>query len=507
MPTAAAQTQDKERPLPDAPPQHAPRAAGDPSDEALLLRIARAGDREAYGELYRRYQSPAYSLARYLTQSGSAAEDAFQEGMLRVWLYAKSYKEGGNARGWILRTVARQSMKRQAVDQKEKRHMSLDEELDAPDRTSEEEAAAERAERSAGLRRSLAELAPAHRQMVLLYYVGGLTQKEIGRELAMPTRTVSYKLEEAVQRLRESLAKAGLAAALPLLDANALGEALVASQPAPEGLFARVGERLANAPQANLASEVSRRAAPAGGSGVLIAAAALAVLATGTAWWALHGKSVNTPAAQGAPLAQAAHQAPGETEDQGFDVTWTFENGKPDDLKVLAGPWALTELNPGVKGMRSGRDVSTYVVLPTPLPQRPMRVDLVVRHQDNSISSFWGLMRARGNTDLSYDSHSRAVELSPGKTDVAATFYVLDDYNVKLTNGKVHSVRSYKEAATADRLVLGFQNATVLSIRARTIEPAEVPAAFHDPRKLIVELKLVQTEKDGKPMPGHSEAP
>lgn len=504
MPTAAAQTQDKERPLPDAPPQHAPRAAGDPSDEALLLRIARAGDREAYGELYRRYQSPAYSLARYLTQSGSAAEDAFQEGMLRVWLYAKSYKEGGNARGWILRTVARQSMKRQAVDQKEKRHMSLDEELDAPDRTSEEEAAAERAERSAGLRRSLAELAPAHRQMVLLYYVGGLTQKEIGRELAMPTRTVSYKLEEAVQRLRESLAKAGLAAALPLLDASALGEALVASQPAPEGLFARVGERLANAPQANLASEVSRRAAPAGGSTMVLAASVLAVGAlAGAAWWALGGP---TEPAQALPPTQQATET---AEAQSFDFTWTFENGKPEDLNVLAGPWEAAEPSPGVKGMSSGREVSTYVALPlpNPLPQHPMRVDLVVRHQDYAISSFWGLIRARGDTDLSADSHSCAIQLSPSKPDVAATFYVLDSYNVKLTNGQVHSVRTFKKTATADRLVLGFQNATVLSIRARTIEPADIPAGFHDLEKLIVDLKLVQTEKDGKPLPGHGKAP
>lgn len=58
------------------------RAAG-PSDADLLERV-RAGDRDAYGELYLRHEPAATSLARYLTRSNHEADDVVADAFARV---------------------------------------------------------------------------------------------------------------------------------------------------------------------------------------------------------------------------------------------------------------------------------------------------------------------------------------------------------------------------------------------------------------------------------------
>jgi RNA polymerase sigma factor (sigma-70 family) len=54
-----------------------------PSDAALLERV-RAGDRDAYGELYVRHEPAATSLARYLTRSNHEADDVVADAFARV---------------------------------------------------------------------------------------------------------------------------------------------------------------------------------------------------------------------------------------------------------------------------------------------------------------------------------------------------------------------------------------------------------------------------------------
>ena len=54
-----------------------------PSDAVLLERV-RAGDRDAYGELYLRHEPSATSLARYLTRSNHEADDVVADAFARV---------------------------------------------------------------------------------------------------------------------------------------------------------------------------------------------------------------------------------------------------------------------------------------------------------------------------------------------------------------------------------------------------------------------------------------
>jgi RNA polymerase sigma-70 factor (ECF subfamily) len=67
-----------------------------------------AGD--FFSSLYERFGDDAYGLALRLTGNRALADDAFQEAMLRVWRAAPSYRPG-NARAWIFRIVARESLR------------------------------------------------------------------------------------------------------------------------------------------------------------------------------------------------------------------------------------------------------------------------------------------------------------------------------------------------------------------------------------------------------------
>ncbi|MCK6470114.1 MAG: RNA polymerase sigma factor [Planctomycetes bacterium] len=153
-------------------------ALSDLDDAALLVAVATKRNRAAYQELYVRYKRKAYSQARYLAGSNTSADEAFQEGMLRVWIYAKSFKPDGNARAWILRTVAREALKKAKAARKDDRAKSLDESIQAPVLDAPAGHNPEREELFAGLRDGLERLAPGLRRLVLLYYVAGLTQQE-----------------------------------------------------------------------------------------------------------------------------------------------------------------------------------------------------------------------------------------------------------------------------------------------------------------------------------------
>ena len=76
--------------------------ASEPSDPELVER-ARAGEREAFGFLYRRHQSYVYRFARAMTGSSALAEDIVQEVFLALMRDLDRYE---HAEGFKLATRA-----------------------------------------------------------------------------------------------------------------------------------------------------------------------------------------------------------------------------------------------------------------------------------------------------------------------------------------------------------------------------------------------------------------
>src|SRR2546421_8897084 len=95
------------------------------TDEELLRRYRRRGDRGAFAELVRRYETELYTyLQRYLGDS-ALAEDAFQATFLQVHLKCQQYDESRKLRPWLFTIATNQAIDAQ---RRNKRHrlVSLD---------------------------------------------------------------------------------------------------------------------------------------------------------------------------------------------------------------------------------------------------------------------------------------------------------------------------------------------------------------------------------------------
>jgi RNA polymerase sigma-70 factor (ECF subfamily) len=77
----------------------------DSKNDADLVRMARAGNRDAYGELIRRYQHQIWGLACILLDDRFEAEDVTQEAFLRAWLNLDLLSDPGKFAPWLRRIV------------------------------------------------------------------------------------------------------------------------------------------------------------------------------------------------------------------------------------------------------------------------------------------------------------------------------------------------------------------------------------------------------------------
>jgi RNA polymerase sigma-70 factor (ECF subfamily) len=173
-------------------------------DEALIARIARAADREAFAALFRRY---AGRVKGFLIQAGAEpglAEEAAQEVMVALWRRASLYDPArASAATWIF-TIARN--KRIDLARRSARPLP---EPEAPEMQPEPAPSAEDelagVRRDARVRDAIAALPPDQLEAVRLAFFAGLSHGEIAEALGVPLGTVKSRLRLAFGRLRERL--------------------------------------------------------------------------------------------------------------------------------------------------------------------------------------------------------------------------------------------------------------------------------------------------------------
>src|SRR5688572_23493989 len=73
--------------------------------DAELVQLSRAGNRDAYGELIRRYQRSICGLACLLVDDKFEAEDMTQEAFLRAWLNLDMLSDPAKFAPWLRRIV------------------------------------------------------------------------------------------------------------------------------------------------------------------------------------------------------------------------------------------------------------------------------------------------------------------------------------------------------------------------------------------------------------------
>lgn len=74
----------------------------EPTD-AELVKLARAGDAEAFGELVCRHVKVVYAVARSFAQNHADADDLSQEAFLRAYRALRTFRGRSQFRAWLLR--------------------------------------------------------------------------------------------------------------------------------------------------------------------------------------------------------------------------------------------------------------------------------------------------------------------------------------------------------------------------------------------------------------------
>lgn len=186
-------------------------------DDALLRRI-RAGDRDAFSLLMRRYNRRLYRVARSVLRDDAEAEDALQDAYLQAYRALPTFR-GESALGtWLTRIVVNAALMRQRKTGRLAEVIELGADYDAeaaaphspddsPGDVEQPDLAAFRGQTRRLIETGIDKLPAAFRTVFVLRAVEELTVEETAATLGIPEATVRTRYFRARAMLREALAR------------------------------------------------------------------------------------------------------------------------------------------------------------------------------------------------------------------------------------------------------------------------------------------------------------
>ena len=174
-----------------------------------LVARARTGCREAFEQIYRRFERPVFTLALRICGSRNEADEVLQETMLKLWSTigrsrASDFRGDGGSPfwGWLRQVAVNEALQRL------RRERRLGAELDGigTDDVAEDQAPPPPAAADAALlQRALGELPAATRSVLWLYHGEGYTHEEIATAMQRSVSFSKSQLARGTRRLRALL--------------------------------------------------------------------------------------------------------------------------------------------------------------------------------------------------------------------------------------------------------------------------------------------------------------
>jgi RNA polymerase sigma factor (sigma-70 family) len=169
------------------------------TDADLIARVLSRADKNAFGELVRRYQSPIRSFLTRMTRGDShLADDLAQETFLKAWQKLADFRGEARFSSWLF-GIALNEFRNAARRRKELRWAEVDE---IPP---EELATAPDTHLSLDLTEALKRLNFNERAAVLLCCQNGLSHEQAARVLEWPLGTVKTNVLRGKEKLRKYL--------------------------------------------------------------------------------------------------------------------------------------------------------------------------------------------------------------------------------------------------------------------------------------------------------------
>ncbi len=167
-----------------------------------LVKKAKNGSADAFGELYGLYAKDLFRFAYYSVGSVSVAEDCVSEAVCLAFESIPDLKKDEAFKSWMFKILHNCCKNAQKIKHLHKNDVELSE---AASILAESKDIAE----SISLMNALKRLSAEERDIMILYYSEGYSSKEIGKILSLKDSTVRSKIRRATGKLREMLYEDG----------------------------------------------------------------------------------------------------------------------------------------------------------------------------------------------------------------------------------------------------------------------------------------------------------
>lgn len=175
------------------------------AEDAVDVRLAQAGDRDAYARLVRRYSRRVHDLARRMLRDPHEAEDVVQHAFWNAWRALDRFDLERPFRHWLLRIASnlcrnRLASRRRRPELRPRGGTEAEPELEAPEPPSLPTTGT-----PLSLKRAIEALPEKYRLPILLHYLQGLPLDAIAEITGVGVATVKTHLHRGRARLRALL--------------------------------------------------------------------------------------------------------------------------------------------------------------------------------------------------------------------------------------------------------------------------------------------------------------
>lgn len=160
------------------------------------------GNIDSLGTIYDLTSKGVFTFVLPIVKDSSIAEDIMQQTYIKIYENIESYKDGTNARNWIL-TIAKNLAINEFNKNKKMMNFTFDEEtygiegLTSIDENKD----------TPTIQLANEILSPEEFNIVMLHLVGEYKHREISKMLNIPLGTVTWKYNNALQKLRIEIEK------------------------------------------------------------------------------------------------------------------------------------------------------------------------------------------------------------------------------------------------------------------------------------------------------------
>lgn len=156
----------------------------------------RSKKEKKFEQIYTEYKDNVFAISIMYLKDWQLAEDASQETFVKVLEKLKSLKDESKTKAWISRIAI--NVCRDKLRQASRREIPSERLPEGSQKSADTDTKLTVGE-------AVSSLVPELREVIILYYYQGFTQKEISDLLRLPLSTITYRLRAAKSQLKSIL--------------------------------------------------------------------------------------------------------------------------------------------------------------------------------------------------------------------------------------------------------------------------------------------------------------